>query len=178
MKVNRLETHDRFQHYMKQSFEIQECAENLLEQRPFGEHPFYMWVHARTAEDGVTKELIWQPRLTRPKPQTNSMLFKANPLTREIRVCWMIPPDEMFGQYKKGNVTEHDITEWSIDMYLHHREELAKNEPDDLTDEQIDAIYKNISKEAKYKKAIGTLENFQGLTMRDFRDLPHAGKHP
>lgn len=174
MKVNRLETHDRFVDFTKKSFDIQECAEDLMRKRPFGEHPFYMWVHARTADDGLTKELIWQPRLTRPKPETNSMLFKANPMTMEVRVCWMIPPEELFEQYKRGNVTDHDISRWSIDMYLHHREELARNEPDDLDDLTIDSIYRAISQEAKVKKARGFLDNFVGLTMRDFRDLPRS----
>lgn len=152
MKVDRLETHDRYLHFTKQSFEISECCEHLIKQRPFGEHAFYLWVHARTAEDGFTKELIWQPRLTRPKPQTNSMLFKAYPISGEVKICWMIPPREMFGQYKTGNITEHDITAWSINMFENHREELAKNETDDLNDDAINAIYTSLSLDANLKK--------------------------
>jgi hypothetical protein len=59
-------------------------------------------------------------------------------------------------------------------MYLHHREELARNEPDDLSDEEIDAIYRALSREAKHKKAIGSLDNFVGLTLRDFREMPRS----
>jgi len=156
MKVDRLETHDRYKEFTSKSFDIDACALDLMNKRPFGEHAFYMFVHARTAEDGVTKELIWQPRLTRPKPQTNSMLFKAYPTTLEIRICWMIPPREMFGQYKTGNITEHDITRWSIEMFENKREQLAQNEPDDLSDMEIDAIYKSISRQANMDKIIET----------------------
>ena len=67
MKLNRLETHDRYQHLTKQSFDIAECCQDLINQRPFGDHPFYIFAHPRTEEDGVTKRLIWQPRLTKPK---------------------------------------------------------------------------------------------------------------
>lgn len=158
MKVNRLETHDRYHEFVRksESMQIQACCEDLLKKRPFGDHPFYLWVHARTAEDGLTKELIWQPRLTRPKPQTNSMLFKGYPLTMEIRVCWLIPPRELFEQYKKGNICEHDVSQWSIEMFENKREELAQPEPDDLSEAEIDAIYRSLSQEARYKKAISS----------------------
>lgn len=152
MKINRLETHDRYQHFVKQSFSISECCQDLIDKRPFGEHAFYIFAHTRTDDDGVTKRLIWQPRLTKPKAQTNSMLFKAYPGSDNLKVIWMIPAKEMWGQYKKGNVTESNIVRESIDKYTNQRELLEAPEPDDLTDSQIDAIYKNIARSAKMQK--------------------------
>jgi hypothetical protein len=80
------------------------------------------------------------------------MLFKAYPGSDNIRIIWMIPPVEMWGQYEKGNVTEHEITRWSIQNYKENRGALEQQEPDDLPDETIDAIYRNIASEMKSKR--------------------------
>lgn len=153
MKINRLEAHDRLEHLTKQSFGIEECCQNLVDQRPFGEHAFYIFAHTRTHDDGVSKRLIWQPRLTKPVPETNSMLFKGYPGTDQIKICWMIPAPEMWAQYKKGNVTEHDVTSWSINQFMYNKEELARKEPDDLPDAVINSIYKELQTEALFKKS-------------------------
>jgi hypothetical protein len=155
MKLNRLETHDRFKHFTGQDFDIGACCQNLIDQRPFGNHPFYIFAHPRTNEDGVSKRLIWQPRLTRPTPQTNSMLFKAYPGTDTVKVIWMIPDSAMWSQYQKGNVTANETIMQSINDFKNNREALARKEPDDLQDWQIDNIYREISFEAKRKKANG-----------------------
>ncbi len=153
MKINRLETHDRYQHFTKQNFDIGECCQNLIEQRPFGEYPFYIFAHARTDDDGVRKRLIWQPRLTKPEAQTNSMLFKAYPGTDLVKVIWMIPAREMWDQYKRGNITENETVLQSIRDFQNNRLALEAKEPDDLSDEQIDAIYTSMSRnKPKFKK--------------------------
>jgi hypothetical protein len=151
MKLDRLETHDRYQFFTKQNFSIAECCQNLINQRPFGENPFYIFAHARTDDNGFKKRLIWQPRLTKPKSQTNSMLFKAYPGTDVIKVIWIIPPRELWGQYVRGNITSNQTILDSIDKFRYRRYELDRNEPDDLSDEKIDQIYKEISQQAKYK---------------------------
>lgn len=152
MKINRLETHDRYEHFTKQSFDIAECCQDLINKRPFGEHPFYIFAHARTDDDGFTKRLIWQPRLTKPKAQSNSMLFKAYPGTDIIKVIWMIPARELWEQYGKGLITQNKTVSESIDLFQTNRNKLEEKELDDMTDEQIDAIYKEISKNAKAQK--------------------------
>jgi hypothetical protein len=153
MKIDRLETHDRLEHLKKQSFNIEDCCQNLIDQKPFGNHPFYIFAHPRTDDDGVSKRLIWQPRLTKPRAQTNSMLFKAYPGTDNIRICWMIPAVELWDQYKQGNVTEDEITSWSIHQYKTNRNQLETREEDDLSDAQIDSIYREIKTEAQWKKS-------------------------
>lgn len=152
MKINILDAHDRLQHFKKQSFDIAECCQDLINKRPFGDHPFYIFAHARTDEDGVTKRLIWQPRLTKPKADTNSMLFKAYPGSDMIKVIWMIPAPEMWKQFQKGNLTENKTVCDSIDMFLNQRYKLEAKEDDDLNDDQINAIYRQISFDSKPQK--------------------------
>ena len=154
MKINRLDAHDRFQYLKKQSFDINECCADLVKQRPFGDHPFYIFAHPRTDDDGVTKRLIWQPRLTKPRAQTNSMLFKAYPGTDMIKVIWMIPDRCMWDQYKKGNLTENETVSQSIYSFENERGVLEAKEPDDLQDWEIDSIYEEICKGAQRKKII------------------------
>lgn len=170
MKLNRLETHDRYEHFTKQDFDIGACCQNLIDQRPFGEHAFYIFAHPRTNDDGVSKRLIWQPRLTRPVPQTNSMLFKAYPGQDIVKVIWMIPARELFiedvfdefgvkigerekNQFELGKLAENETVCKSIHDYMHKRQLLAQKEPDDLEDWQIDNIYRHISNAAKQRKS-------------------------
>lgn len=152
MKIDRLDAHDRFLDFTKKDFDIGACCQDLINQRPFGNHAFYIFAHTRTEEDGVTKRLIWQPRLTRPKPQTNSMLFKAYPGTDKIKIIWMIPAREMWKQYQKGYMTESKIISESIDAFENDRQKLEHPEDDDLSDEKIDEIYRELSLEAKKNK--------------------------
>ncbi len=152
MKLEKLDAHDRLKHFTKQSFDIAECCQNLIDQRPFGDHAFYIFAHARTDDDGVTKRLIWQPRLTKPKAQSNSMLFKAYPGTDILKVIWMIPASELWGQYQKGMLTENKTVWQSIHDFKHNKAKLEAKEDDDLSDDQIDAIYRQISFNAKPHK--------------------------
>lgn len=166
MKINRLETHDRLLHFKKQTADISECCQNLIDQRPFGDHEFYIYAHKRTL--GLDEKfklfasgkyptiaevpeatIIWQPRLTKPKAEPNSMLFKAYPGTDKIKIIWMIPQEELWDQYESGLMTESAIIKESIHDFKHNRGKLEAKEEDDLSDAQIDAIYKEISRMAK-----------------------------
>ena len=150
IKLNLLDTHDRYEYFVKQKFDISECCQDLIDQRPFGSHAFYIFAHARTADNGVDKRLIWQPRLTRPEPQTNSMLFKAYPNKGdEIKVIWMIPAKEMWSQFKRGLVSESSVIMQSIIDFRFNIEKLRMPEADDLSESEIDAIYREISLSAK-----------------------------
>ena len=99
MKVDRLETHDRLLHFKKdQALNIAQGAEDCLKRNPLSlaiqsRSPYvYLFAHPRTADDGFTKRMLWQPRLTRPKAQTNSYLFRAQSNSDVIEVCWLLPP--------------------------------------------------------------------------------------
>lgn len=152
MKINKLDAHDRLKHLKKQSLDISECCQDLINQRPFGEHAFYIFAHARTEDDGINKRLIWQPRLTKPKAQSNSMLFKAYPGQDIIKIIWMIPAVELWEQYDKGFLTENETIYNSIQDFKFNRAKLEKKEDDDLPDSKIDSIYEDVAQAAKMKK--------------------------
>jgi hypothetical protein len=166
MKVSRGDAHDRFSFYQRQDFNIAECCQSLINQRPFGDHSFYIFAHARTLgldekvklyssgqyitlADVPEKTIIWQPRLTKPKCEPNSMLFKAYPGSDNIKVIWILPPKEYWDQFKKGNMTENETIFISIYDYEHSKDRLEAKEEDDLPDEAIDRIYKEICDAAR-----------------------------
>lgn len=158
MKLNKLETHDRFVHFTKQDFDIGECCQEVIKNRPeeFGNRPFYIFAHTRTDDDGSRQRLIWQPRLTRPKAQTNSMLFKAYPPGDTLKVIWIIPRRELWSNYGKGLICENKTVSDSIYDFQHNRKKLEQPDPEDLDDNAVDAIYKQIAKnhagETKWKR--------------------------
>lgn len=176
MKINRLETHDRLQHFVKdQSRVISQGAEDCLKVNPLSRRlqdrsPYvYIFYHVRTLgmdeklklfASGNYKEFaeipekvgLWQPRLTKPEAQTNSYLFRATSHTDILQIIWMLPPEDMWKQYRKGNVTEHETVLWSISQYLHNKKNLEAKDPDDLPDERVKQIYLAIAKEAEPKK--------------------------
>jgi|TARA_R110000822_G_scaffold125342_3_gene260012 hypothetical protein len=151
MKLNRLETHDRLQHFVKdQAVNIFQGAEDCLKRNPDSlaiqdKSPYvYIFAHPRTADDGVNKRMLWQPRLSIPEAQTNSYLFRAISHTDTIQIVWLIPPKEQWKQYEKGNVTEQNEVAWSIEMFKHKKKELEKPHPDDMTEEYGRLILKAI----------------------------------
>lgn len=161
MKIKLLEAHDRLQHLIKdQSDSISQGCEDCLKKNPLSlrlqsKSPYiYIYAHPRTHIDGVTKVIYWQPRLGKPKSQTNSYLFRAISNSDSLEICWMLPPREMWDQYKKGNVTEHETVRWSIDQFLHNREELDRPFEDDLPKDRIDYIYREIASEMDYEKGM------------------------
>jgi hypothetical protein len=147
MKVNTLETHDRLLQFKKNSSDIAECYQDILNKKPFGDRPFYVFVHARTDDNGTDKRLIWQPRLTKPTAQTNSILIKAYPNSEKIKVLWILPPREMWDEYIKGKMFEHPIVVSSIYDFENNRKTLESPEDDDPSDEEAKAIYRDMIKE-------------------------------
>lgn len=151
MKVNRLETHDRLEHFKKdQAQNIWQGADDCLKRNPLSlalqdKSPYiYIFAHPRTHDDGVTKRLLWQPRLTKPPAQENSYLFRAISRTDMLEVCWLIPPKELWSQYQKGNVTEEPTVLWSINQFKHNRRDLESNEHDDLPESKVHSIYREV----------------------------------
>jgi len=181
MKVDRLETHDRWQHFLKQDFDIGANCQRMIDQRPFGPYPFYIFVHKRTIgedervsifneefwkqisnpsytskykslEDVPSHRLIWQPRLTKPKAQPNSMLFKGYPGTNNVKIIWMLPDESTWEAYEKGKLTENKTVVESIVAYKTKRASLEAREEDDFDDEKIDGIYRDLAREAALRK--------------------------
>jgi hypothetical protein len=122
----------------------QDVQENLM--NPIFERRY------KSIEDVPTARQIWSPRLTKPKAQENSMLFKAYPPGDNIKVIWMIPDTELWGQYDKDKMMGNQLIAESIYDFKHDRMKLEHKEEDDLPDSKIDEIYKEISRNSRYGK--------------------------
>lgn len=154
MKIDRLETHDRLIQFKKeQSNTIAQGCTDCLKVNPLSialqaRSPYiYIFAHPRTEDDGVTKKMLWQPRLSKPKAQTNSYLFRAQSHTDNLEICWLLPPREQWDQYKEGNVTESPEVIWSIHQFTHSKELLEAPFQDDFNEEQIRQILREIATE-------------------------------
>jgi hypothetical protein len=159
MKIDRLETHDRLLHFKQdQAINIFHGVDDCMKKNPLSlalqdRSPYiYIFAHPRTADDGVTKRMLFQPRLTRPRVETNSYLFRAASKSDIIEVCWLIPPMETWSQYQKGKVTESEEVRWSIHQYVTKKQELETAHPEDLSDERARSIYMEIAKSSKPEK--------------------------
>lgn len=168
MKLNRLETHDRLEHLLEdQSDNVFKGAEECLKLNPLSlaiqeRCPYvYIFAHARTSEDGVNKRLLWQPRISKPKAQTNSYLFRAQSKTDMIEVVWIIPERHLWPQYEKGKITENDLVNYSIDLFENNRNELEKPHPEDVTEVQAKNIFTKILNE--HKQEVKRKKNSQGM---------------
>lgn len=153
MKINRLETHDRLKHFQTdQALNISKGVEDCLKRNQLSldmqdrSNYVYIFAHPRTAEDGVTKRMLYQPRLTKPLAQTNSYLFRAISKTDTLEVCWLLPPFEMWSQYRKGNVTESEIVMWSILQFQTNKAALEQPNDEDLPDDVVRNIYLEIAR--------------------------------
>lgn len=182
MILNRMESHDRLLLLKKQSDYISEGCQECINSRPDEfTMPFYIFAHARTIESDEkiaifnddlyrsltdmsyqrkytalsqvpSSRMIWAPRLTKPKAQENSMLFKSYPGTDNIKVIWMIPKRELWSQYNKGNMTESQEIFESINDFKNNRAKLEERESDDLSDIEVNKIYESIKRgKKKYK---------------------------
>jgi hypothetical protein len=140
MKIDRLDAHDRLLSFTNQNFEIPDCMDHLIKSEPFGKHPFYIFCHPRTDDDGVTKRYIYSPWIWKPRAQTNSALYKAYPGTDIIKVIWIIPPREMWNVYQRGNLFENPIIGESIYQFDFDKDKLEKPEDDDPTPERAQEI--------------------------------------
>lgn len=159
MKLSRLETHDRLEYFIKdQQNLIAEGAAACLNINPDSlalqeESPYvYIFAHARTADDGLKKRMLWQPRLSKPEAQENSYLFRATSKTDILEICWTIPPRELWKQYKKGNVTENEYVIWSIDQFLNNKKQLEAPDPRDLNENLMKKIWEKIDGSRKRSK--------------------------
>ena len=157
MQINILDAHDRLKHLKSHDHSIGECCQDIINQAPFGNRSFYIFAHARLDDDGINTRVLWQPRLSKPKAQTNSMLFKVMPNSDIISIIWIIPKREQWEQYQKGNLTENETIITSIYNFINHRKKLEAPDEDDATDEEADAIYAQLAAVAKRNKMMAKL---------------------
>lgn len=144
IKINPLDAHDRLLHFKKEQsanlFDgVNECLTKNKDCVSMQQYfPYvYIFAHPRTAEDGATVRMIWQPRLMKPKAQTNSYLFRAISKTDLVEIVWLLPPRELWAQYELGKVTESRDIVTSIMNFLHCREMLEAPHAEDWPEEKI-----------------------------------------
>jgi len=100
-----------------------------------------------------TTRMIYIPRITKPKAETNSYLFMSyGKHTDLIKTIWLLPQRETWEQYKKGNVTENQDVINSIENFKHARKKLEENEPDGPTSQQEEDFKRIISCEAHKRR--------------------------
>jgi|SRR5690606_33428613 len=173
MKIDRLETHDRYQHFLgDQEKVIAEGASECLMRNPLSlalqdYSPYiYVYGHFRTHEDGVTQRLIWQPKLCKPAPSPNTFLFRGLSGTDLLEPCWVLPKAELFEQFKDGTVIEgSEYIQWCIWMYKNKKKELGEPHKDDLSEEKQKEIWLKVAREleesARAKKSSLILPEFK-----------------
>lgn len=154
MKIERLETHDRLIQLQKeQALNIAKGLDDCLKKNPLSvalqdKSPYiYVFAHVRTADDSVTKKMVWQPRLTKPRATLNSYLFRIKSKTDVAEICWLLPPRETWSQYEKGKITEHPDVLWSIEQFKTNRAHLESSFKDDHSDEIARNIYRSVAKD-------------------------------
>lgn len=159
MKVKTLEAHDRLKYFINdQSANVFQGAEECMLRNPISlgiqeKCPYvYIFAHPRTADDGVNKRLLWFARLSIPEAQPNSYLFRGISHTDLLEVIWILPPQELWGQSKKGNVTESDLAASSISQYKLDKKVLERPHPDDMSEERAWPILHQVYEEYFYKE--------------------------
>lgn len=186
MKVNLLEAHDRLIHFKKQSDYISQGCNDCIRNRPeeFGSHPFYIWAHKREIgmdermaifnkdlmvnftnekrkykriEDVPTHRHIWMPRLTKPRADENSMLFKYYPKLDQVKIIWILPERHTWDQFVKNNLTEQAVVCESIHAFKNNLKNLEAPEADDMSEMNAKQIYLQIAANAKQKEMMNRL---------------------
>lgn len=125
-----------------------DMVQKIIASKPFGKYPFYIFQFVKRVDD-VTgeKKMYHYPRLTKPEPLPGTTLLKCNPENpEEVTIIWTLPNQENFGLYKSGKLFQDEFVYDCIQKYLKNPQELMKNDPDDLSDEKIMEIYREIKK--------------------------------
>ncbi|SRR6266404_6308735 len=167
MKLNRLETHDRLLHFKKDQESnivqgINDCLKKNFDSLFYQERSPYVYIfgHPRTDDDGVTKRMLWQPRLQKPEAQINSYLVRAVSGTDIVEPIWFIPPPEMWSQFKTGNVTENEFVNYSVQVFLSNKKKLEAKDPDDLSEEKSRQIVYDLIQHKRQNKMMNRVYDF------------------
>lgn len=166
MKINRLETHDRYLLYQKQQESIgqgvQDCINNVPESVTC---PFYVYGHSRNVaydekvgilmagyERSPDERLIWMPVVTKPRPTPNSYLFLCRRNSDVIKIIWMLPKQELWDQYAPGQMCFNENIWISIQNYKYDKNAMSQPDQDGPTANDIEDFRRIIGHEAHKKK--------------------------
>lgn len=157
MNVNRFDAHDRLKHVTRQDFSIGECCQDIINKRPFGNNPYYIWAHSRQDDNPGVRRIIWQPRLTRPNASSNSMLFRVQPPSESIEIIWIIPDSSLWDNFAPGKLSHNELINGFIQQYRRDKKYLEEPHKDDLTDARAHQVYQDLIHTAKYDKMMSQI---------------------
>ncbi len=130
------------------------CIQDLIKSKPFGDHKFYIFSFVKRIDDQTGKKIMYhQPRLTRPDPVPGTSLMKVNPNDiGTATIIWTLPNQENFGLYQFGKAFQDQFVYECVQKFLNNRGDMIKPDPDDLNDNQIREIYRDLKQKSKAKK--------------------------
>ncbi len=108
-------------------------------------------------EDVPTHRHIWMPRLTKPRADENSMLFKYYPKLDQVKIIWILPERHTWDQFVKNNLTEQAVVCESIHAFKNNLKNLEAPEADDMSEMNAKQIYLQIAANAKQKEMMNRL---------------------
>lgn len=143
-------------HFFKENSEddYSQCIQSLIMSKPFGDNKFYIYSFIKRVDDASgIKKYYHQPRLTKPDPIPGTTLMRVDPRNPyEATIIWTLPNQENFGLYSVGKMFSDPFVHECVEKYLKNPRDLVRKEPDDLTEEQIREIYKDLHRQAKMKR--------------------------
>lgn len=111
-------------------------------------------------EETPKARLIWAPRLTKPKAEPNSFLFRIElNHADDVETVWILPEEELFNLFKKGKVFENQIIHNSIYNFIHNKKELERPHEDDLKDKDAKQVYDAVARQARISKRVNAVFN-------------------
>lgn len=159
MKVNRHEVHDRLDHFLEdQRDTIQKGIEDCIYRNPMAqqllEYSSYIYIRisARTADDGVTKRMLYEPLLVKPLSSPNAMLIRYEKYKDILEILWNIPDERYVDQFTEGHIFENEIITYSINEFIKNKERLDKTDPRDLSLPEASKIYAILSRKSRDRK--------------------------
>lgn len=182
MKLDHLETHDRYLEFMKTAEMIdkgiEDCKRNLPDTITM---PFYIFAHKRTVEmdekisiwnqemlidpkyrrfksfsDIPEKRIIYCPYPRRPKPQSNSWLVRTQKNTDTLELIWIIPEEELWDQFGKKMLLEDEFIFNCIQVFKNNPASLEYDQKE-LPIEKVDEFrmkIKECAEEIQKKKLV------------------------
>jgi len=131
------------------------CIQSLIASKPFGDRKFYIFSFIKRVDDNSGyKKMYHQPRLTRPEPVPGTTLMKVDPNDPgTAMIIWTLPNQENFGMYQEGKIFADPFVHECVDKFLKNPKVLMTPDPDDLNDQQIREVYKELKHNLKAKKA-------------------------
>ena len=149
MKINRFDAHDRFLAFHENQLDIGKIVQELIDSMPYGNRSFYIFIiHKRSLdldeqqalvrsgiydkiEDTPEAEAVISARLSKLEAAPNTTLIKVTPGKESVKRIWSLPQYELWEQFEKGKMFDHEFIRESIFKFKYKKQELQQLEHDD-----------------------------------------------